>query len=90
MNDDFLNAILDNPIKAIAKFYATCLNESERAMAYVNDELHLTNEQATEQQIGFADRTLGKQIPQRRIKRGREVRDVLVAAGLYKAKRALE
>ncbi|QDV44438.1 DNA primase [Stieleria neptunia] len=85
MNDDFLNAILDNPIKAIAEFYAGCLNENDRAKAYVNDELHLTNEQATEQQIGFADRTLGKQIPQRRIKRGREVRDALVAAGLYKA-----
>ncbi|QDV45601.1 DNA primase [Stieleria neptunia] len=85
MNDDFLNAIFVNPIKAIAKFYATCLNESERAMAYVNDELHLTTEQAAEQQIGFADRTLGKHIPQRRIKRGREVRDALVDAGLYKA-----
>ncbi|WP_182871417.1 hypothetical protein [Stieleria mannarensis] len=85
MNDDFLNAILNNPIKAIAEFYASCLNGSDRAKAYVNDELHLTNEQATEQQIGFADRTLGKQIPQRRIKRGREVRDALVDAGLYKA-----
>ncbi|QDV45066.1 DNA primase [Stieleria neptunia] len=85
MNDDFLNAILDNPIKAIAEFYASCLKESERAKAYVNEELHLTTEQATEQKIGFADRTLGKQIPQRRIKRGREVRDALVAAGLYKA-----
>ncbi|QDV45070.1 hypothetical protein Enr13x_49430 [Stieleria neptunia] len=85
MNDDFLNAILDNPIKAIADFYAGCLNENDRAKAYVNDELHLTGEQATEQQVGFADRTLGKQIPQRRIKRGREVRDALVEAGLYKA-----
>ncbi|QDV42547.1 DNA primase [Stieleria neptunia] len=85
MNDDFLNAMLDNPIKAIAEFYAGCLNENDRAKAYVNDELHLTGEQATEQQVGFADRTLGKQIPQRRIKRGREVRDALVDAGLYKA-----
>ncbi|QDV84103.1 hypothetical protein [Planctomycetes bacterium TBK1r] len=85
MNDDFLNAILADPIKAIAEFYASCLNGSDRAKAYVNDELHLTNEQATEQQVGFADRTLGKQIPQRRIKRGREVRDALVEAGLYKA-----
>ncbi|QDV86152.1 hypothetical protein [Stieleria magnilauensis] len=85
MNEDFLNAIIENPFKAVAEFYASCLKESERAMAYVNDELHLTNEQATEQQVGFADRTLGKQIPQRRIKRGREVRDALVNAGLYKA-----
>ena len=85
MNDDFLNAILANPIAAIAAFYATCLTANDRAKAYVNDELHLTNEQATEQQVGFADRTLGKQIPQRRIKRGREVRDALVDAGLYKA-----
>ena len=36
MNEDFLNAILENPIKAVAEFYATCLNESERAKAYVN------------------------------------------------------
>ncbi|WP_182871513.1 hypothetical protein, partial [Stieleria mannarensis] len=83
MNDDFLNAILANPIAAIATFYATCFSANERAMAYTQDELHLTNEQASKEQIGFADRTLGKQIPQRRIKRGREVRDALVAAGLY-------
>ena len=85
MNEAFLDSILDNPIQAIADYYATCLNDNDRAKAYVNDELHVTNDQATEQRIGFADRTLGKQIPQRRIKRGREVRDALVEAGLYKA-----
>ncbi len=54
-------------------------------MAFVTDELGLTIEQATEQQIGFSDRTLGKLLPSKRLKAGREIRERLQAHNLYKA-----
>ena len=81
----FLRRILSAPIATVAAFYASCLAANPRAVEFTNDELSLNEQQASKAQIGFADRTLGKQIPSRRIKAGREVRDLLVSLGLYKA-----
>ena len=85
MNDSLLDAILQNPIKAVAEFYASCFGNDARAAEYARDPLQLDAEAIAIQRVGFADRSLGKQIPSRRIKLGRQVRDTLLAAGLYKA-----
>ena len=66
-------------------FYASCLATCQKAISFVHDELGLSLEQATEQQIGFSDRTLGSQLPSKRIKAGREVRELLQELGVYKA-----
>ena len=85
MFTDFLQRIIDNPLATIAEYYASCLLENIRAVEFINDELKQDEQQAVESDFGFADRTLGKQIPARRIKEGRQVRDLLVSLGLYKA-----
>ena len=69
---------------AVSEFYASCLAAHPRATEFVQQELGLDAAQASERRIGFADRSLGTQIPSRRIRRGREVRERLLASGLYK------
>ena len=71
MNDSLLDAILQNPIKAVAEFYASCFGNDARAAEYARDPLQLDAEAIATQRVGFADRSLGNQIPSRRIKLGR-------------------
>ena len=85
MNDVFLSEILDAPLQAISEYYAGCFASSDRAVFYAEEELGIGKDEAARLRIGFADRSLGKQLPHRRIKRGRLVRDRLLEAGLYKA-----
>ncbi len=84
-SDNFLEKLLHSPLETVADYYAGCLAESSRAIEFVKEELGYDAQQASEKRIGLADRSLGKQIPHRRIKQGREIRDLLVALGLYKA-----
>ncbi len=85
MDNDFLKTIVDQPLSAVADYYASCLEGNDKANTFIKEELKLTAEQAHEQRIGFADRSLGKKIPHKRIKVGREVREILETAGVYKA-----
>ena len=77
--------VLADPFLAVADYYAGCLAKHERAMRFATEELGLSAEQTSERRIGFADRSLGTQLPHRRVREGREVREQLVALGLYKA-----
>ncbi len=85
MNNDFLQQLQQRPLEAVANFYAASLQENPHAVEFVREELRLTIAQATEKRIGFSDRSLGNQIPGRRVKAGRQVRDLLVSIGIYKA-----
>jgi hypothetical protein len=84
MNSELTQAILAQPMSAVADYYASCLAGNTKALAFVCDELKLTPEQAAQQRVGFSDRSLGTQLPSKRIKSGREVREQLISLGLYK------
>lgn len=81
----FVTQLIAQPLLAVAMHYASCLLTNAKALAFVAEELGLTPEQATEQQIGFSDRSLGTLIPSKQIKTGREIREALVQLGVYKA-----
>ena len=49
------------------------------------DEIKLSPQQAVSEQIGFSDCSLGTLIPSKQVKTGREIRDALLALGIYKA-----
>ncbi len=53
MNDSFLQQITTDPIETVAGFYADRLIENPKAIAFVNDELHLTTEQAMDQKCSW-------------------------------------
>lgn len=84
MNHELIQAIFADALAAVADYYADCLAAHGKAVAFVRDELKLTPEQAAQQRIGFADRSLGTQLPSKRIKSGREIRELLISLGLYK------
>ena len=67
-----------------ANYYAGCLSEAPKAVAFTLEQFSMTLKQAAEFQIGFSDRTLGKQLPSKDIREGRDVRKSLKEAGLYK------
>ena len=46
-----------------ANYYAGCLSETPKAVAFILDQFSMTLKQAAEFQIGFSDRTLGKRLP---------------------------
>jgi hypothetical protein len=81
----FVMQLIAQPMLAVVMHYASCLLASAKALAFVTDELGLTPEQATAQQIGFSDRSLGTHVPSKQIKIGREIRESLVPLGVYKA-----
>lgn len=74
----FLNAITDDPLRAVADYYASRLERNPRAALYASRFNGAPG-------IGFADRSLGKLIPHKRSKIGREIRDRLQKLGIYKA-----
>lgn len=84
-NELFLQDLLDNTIETLIAFYATCFQSAPKAIAYAQEDLGLTLEQAAEQAIGFSDRTLGKHIPSKRTKIGKQIREKLIELGVYKA-----
>lgn len=84
-NNSFLLQILDNPLEAIADYYAGRLADDKRALQFASEELSLDDAESKAKRIGFADRSLGKQIPIRKLKSGRRIRERLNEVGLYKA-----
>jgi len=85
MDNDFVQAINADPLTTAAEFYAARLSHSAKAVAYLQDELGLSLEEAAEFRIGFSDRRLGKHLPSKDSLAGRELRSTLVSLGLYKA-----
>jgi PAS domain-containing protein len=81
----FLDALETDPIKTASEFYAARLPEHDKAVAFLADEFKLSIEQATQQQIGFSDRRLGKNLPTTDSQRGRDIRKQLKEVGLYKS-----
>jgi DNA primase len=81
----FVKLLINEPLVAIVRHYASCLAANAKALRLVSEELKLTPEQAAKEQIGFADRSLGTLIPPKTVKSGREIRDLLTALGVYKA-----
>ncbi len=80
-----LHAIAADPFAAVADFYAERLSDHPKAVAFIEKELGLTPQQAAELQIGFSDRTLGKHLPRKDSRAGRELRGKLIEVGLYKS-----
>jgi len=79
-NNDFTQRLLADPLATVADYYARHLNAAAHAFLQRNclgadDGLR----------VGFADRTLGKQIPERQYKAGRELRTKLQQVGILKA-----
>ncbi len=85
MNHELIQAILTNPLAGVAQYYASCLAGSDKAIAFIRDELKLTPEQASQQRVGFADRSLGTQLPAKIVKQGRLIREQLQSLGLFKS-----
>ncbi len=81
----FLHRIFHEPFPTLAHFYAERLSDHPKAVAFIENELGLTSQQAAKLQIGFSDRTLGKHLPRKDSRAGRELRGKLTEVGLYKA-----
>ncbi len=81
---NFLDALAADPLGTAVEFYAARLPEHQKAVAFLLDEFQLTIEQAQQQNIGFSDRRLGKNLPTTDSQRGRDLRRQLKAIGLYK------
>ncbi len=81
----FLHRIFHEPFPTLAHFYTERLSDHPKAVAFIKKELGLTPQQAAELQIGFSDRTLGKHLPRKDSRAGRELREKLVEVGLYKS-----
>ncbi len=83
-NADWLRALELDPWATVVAYYATCLPLHEKPRQVARQRWQLSDPQLLEQQIGYADRSLGNLIPSRRIKQGLRIRELLEATGLYK------
>ena len=84
-HDSFLRELSCDPLGTAARYYAERLSLSRKAVAFVQDELEITAEEAISQRIGFSDRTFGPLIPSKRTKAGRQIREQLTSIGLFKS-----
>ncbi|WP_150122666.1 hypothetical protein [Rhodopirellula islandica] len=76
----FTQRLLDSPLATVADYYTRHLNDNAHPFLSKNclsadDSLR----------VGFADRTLGKQIPAKQLKLGRDIRARLKQVGILKA-----
>ncbi|MBL8890299.1 MAG: hypothetical protein JNL67_09985 [Planctomycetaceae bacterium] len=83
-NEDWQRALEIDPWATVVTYYAACLPLHEKARQAAQQRLQLSADQLVEQQVGFADRSLGSLIPHRRTKQGRQLRERLEGLGLYK------
>jgi hypothetical protein len=83
-NEDWRRALEIDPWATVVTYYAACLPLHEKARQVAQQRLQLSADQLVEQQVGFADRSLGSLIPHRRTKQGRQLRERLEGLGLYK------
>ena len=82
---DFTEQLRVTPFATAASFYAARLPLHDKATAFVAEELKLTIEQASQFQIGFSDRRLGKNLPSKDSEAGRSLRALLQEIGLFKS-----
>ena len=75
----FTQRLVDQPLAATVDYYARHLNDHAHAFLKRNG---LSADESL--RVGFADRTLGKQIPSKQLKAGREIRTKLIQQGILK------
>ena len=73
-----------DPLGTVIAYYASCLEQHPKALAAVERLLGMSHEQARAASVGFSDRSLGNQLPNRRIVAGVRIRTQLEELGLYK------
>ena len=73
-----------DPLGTVIAYYASCLEQHPKALAAVERLLGMSHEQARAASVGFSDRSLGNQLPSRRIVAGVRIRSQLEELGLYK------
>ena len=79
-----LRAMEHDPLGTVIAYYASCLEQHPKALAAVERLLGMSHEQARAASVGFSDRSLGNQLPSRRIVAGVRIRTQLEELGLYK------
>ena len=79
-NASFPQRLFDNPLATVADYYAHHLNDA--AHTFLQNHCLSADDRL---RVGFSDRTLGKQIPAKALKFGRELRAKLKQAGILKA-----
>lgn len=81
MYNELYQRLLSEPLAATIDYYAQRLPSSPTAIEYL-ERSALSRNAAL--RVGFGDRTLGRQIPSKTTKAGRELRQRLQAAGVLK------
>jgi hypothetical protein len=79
-----LASFQSNPIAATIEYYAGCLASSPKAIQWAQSVLNLSLSEAQSLQIGFSDRSLGSQLPNKQVQHGRSIREALETLGIYK------
>jgi len=79
-----LASFQSNPIAATIDYYAGCLAGSPKAIQWAQSVLNLSLAEAQSLQIGFSDRSLGSQLPNKQVQHGRSIREALETLGIYK------
>ena len=79
-----LASFQSNPIAATIDYYAGCLAGSPKAIQWAQSVLNLSLSDAQSLQIGFSDRSLGSQLPNKQVQHGRSIREALETLGIYK------
>jgi hypothetical protein len=79
-----LASFQSNPIAATIDYYAGCLAGSPKAIQWAQTVLNLSLSEAQSLQIGFSDRSLGSQLPNKQLQHGRSIREALETLGIYK------
>ena len=79
-----LASFQSNPIAATIEYYAGCLASSPKAIQWAQSVLSLSLAEAQSLQIGFSDRSLGSQLPNKQVQHGRSIREALETLGIYK------
>ncbi|MCO8125550.1 hypothetical protein NHH03_27675, partial [Stieleria sp. TO1_6] len=75
----FTQRLLDNPLATVTDFYAQHLNEN--AHDFLTKHCLSADSML---RVGYSDRSLGKQIPDKQFKLGREIRTKLKQVGILK------
>ncbi len=78
----FTQRIFSAPLATTIDYYAERLVDNDKALTFLRRNLLSSD---ADLKVGFADRTLGKQLPSNRNKAGRDVRERLQGPGILKA-----
>ena len=80
----FLEQLQADPLAAVAEHYARCLADNPKAGDYLQRS-GLWSGGISELRVGFADRSLGKQIPAKTLTLGRKIRAELESLGVFRS-----